>query len=474
LISLDQELFTVGIRLLSAYLRQSGYIVQCVFIPLEFSGKVAKGKFRHAYSDSALSQLAQLCSDSDLIGISLLTNHFMQAVQITETLHRLHLSAPIIWGGIGPTVEPDECILHADLICVGEGEDTLLELVQRLSRKQPYTDIAGLWIREGEEIIRNVDRPLRQDLDSLPLPDYSCQDHHIIVRDQIIPLTSEVLTSFQGERYRPGSKGINYPILSSRGCPFDCSYCCNSVFERMYQGQRRLRWRGTESIIQELLQTQSQLGKINTVFFVDDNFTARPLKDLQSFCAMYKQRIGLPFFCQVSPLTVSSEKIETLLDAGCVKLTMGVETANERIAALYNRSKAHAATPNAIRLIESFRDRMKYPPTFQFIIDNPYETLEETLETLNLALSLERPWNNPIYSLILFPGTPIYNKALEDGLIQNKSIQVYGRNWLEQSQPYFQLWIALYRRNIPRSLLKWMLRPALVRLFCSDSANSRI
>jgi radical SAM superfamily enzyme YgiQ (UPF0313 family) len=241
----------------------------------------------------------------------------------------------------------------------------------------------------------------------------------------------------------------------------------------MYQGQRRLRWRGTESIIQELLQIQSQLGKINNVFFVDDNFTARPLKDLQSFCAMYKKKIGLPFFCQVSPLTVSSEKIETLLDAGCVKLTMGVETANERIAGLYNRSKAHAATPNAIRLIESFRDRMKYPPTFQFIIDNPYETMDETLETLNLALSLERPWNNPIYSLILFPGTPIYNKALEDGLIQNKSIQVYGRNWLEQSQPYFQFWIALYRRNIPRILLKWMLKPALVHLFCSESAKSQ-
>ena len=172
--------------------------------------------------------------------------------------------------------------------------------------------------------------------------------------------------------------------------------------------------------------------------------------------------------CQVSPLTINEERIQILLDAGCNNITMGVETANEHIAAMYNRSHMHKANERAIQLIEKYRNRLNRPPTYQFIINNPYESIEQILETLNFALKLPRPWDNPIYSLMLFPGTQIYEKAKKDGLIKDKYKQIYARDWHDHDRPYFQIWIRLYKAQFPVGLLKIMLAPPLVNLMTAQ------
>jgi radical SAM superfamily enzyme YgiQ (UPF0313 family) len=138
---------------------------------------------------------------------------------------------------------------------------------------------------------------------------------------------------------------------------------------------------------------------------------------------------------------------------------------------MYERAKSHAAVPGAISVIERYRKRMPLSPSYQFIIDNPYETIEESIETLQLAVSLPRPWSNPIYSLMLFPGTPLYEKALSDGLIKSKRFEVYGKNWLDQSRPFFQFWVRLYRANLSPLLLRLLLAPWLVRLLSSHFAD---
>jgi hypothetical protein len=115
---------------------------------------------------------------------------------------------------------------------------------------------------------------------------------------------------------------------------------------------------------------------------------------------------------------------------------------------------------------------MLLPPTYQFIIDNPYETLDETLDTLQLAASLPRPWHNPVYSLMLFPGTPLYERAMQDGLITDKYSQIYGRNWLDQSKPFFQFWVRLYKANIPPILLRILLWSWIARLLTSNFADT--
>ena len=216
---------------------------------------------------------------------------------------------------------------------------------------------------------------------------------------------------------------------------------------------------------------QEKIAPIECVIMVDDNLTARPNSKLKEFCQLYKKKIGISYFAQVSPLTINDEKMETLLDSGCIKVVMGIETGNQRVARMYDREKSHAAVTQAISIVEKYRNLMPLPPSYQFIIDNPYETIEESIETLRLAVSLPRPWDNPIYSLMLFPGTPLYEKALSDGLIKSKWSEVYTKDWLDQSKPFFQFWIRLYRANMPSLVLRLLLVPWLVRVLSSQFAD---
>jgi len=471
LISLEPEVYSYGLRILSSCLREKRHHTGIVFV-LPESLRNHEEKFKIRYNHKTLHNILRLCQDSSLIGISLMSNQFMQAIQITKFLKAHNVKAPIVWGGVQPTVEPEECLKFADIVCLGEGEGALTELADRLERDEPCLDIKNMWFKTDSGIVRNELRPLIQNLDTIPFPDYSCENHFIIEGGNVTKLTTQALKSFQGERFRGDGKSIPYMFMTSRGCPFSCTYCGNSVYKRLYSGQKLLRWRSSQNIVDELKMINRTLGPISYVYMVDDNFTARPTERLREFCSLYKKEVGIPFFAQVSPLTITEEKMDLIFEAGCSHVTMGVETANSRVAEIYNRTREHKALPAAIALVEKYRSRMAPPPTYQFIIDNPYETTEEMVDTLRLALSFPRPWHNPIYSLMLFPGVPLYEKALTDGIVIDKNAQIYTRNWLSQSKPFFQLWIRLYHKNVSPALLRGLLSRLIVTAMTSDPAGA--
>jgi radical SAM superfamily enzyme YgiQ (UPF0313 family) len=416
-----------------------------------------------------LQEIKLICERSDLIGISLMTNQFVQASMITKFLKEQGVRAPIIWGGIHPTVEPESCLDYADMVCIGEGEDALIELLNCMESGNTYWETRNIWFKRGQAIIRNSLRPLIQNPDTIPFPDYSCRDHYIAQGEHIDELTRDRFVHFKGERFNGDGKAIHYPIMTSRGCPYNCTYCCNDIYHQLYPKQKQLRWRSIENIINELKTIQREVSPISFVYIVDDNFTARSLNDLKEFGRRYRAEIGIPFFCQCSPLTISDDRMEILLEAGCAKITMGVETGSERIAKMYNRERFHNAVPNAIAIIEKYRDRMPNPASYQFIIDNPFETVDETLETLKIAVGLRKPWNSPIYSLMLYPGTTLYKTAMQSGLITDKYSQIYCRDWLDQSKPFFQFWVRLYRANYPSLLLRILLKPWIAKLLTSNA-----
>ena len=307
LISLDQELYCIGIRLLSAYLRRAGHRVQCIFLARQNDKNVRAPKFQALYSPSLLDEVRSLCADSGLIGLSLMTNQFLQAVNVTEYLKGRGIGAPIIWGGVHPTVAAEACLRYADMVCLGEGEEALLELVDRMEHGRSYLDTRNIWFNSGHGIIRNPLRPLVQELDGLPFPDYECDWHFLLQGDHIEPLRRDRLVGYRGERYRAQEGGIHYPILTSRGCPFACTYCCNSAYQRLYPHERRLRWRSADSVVGELRMVREKIGPLALVSIVDDNFTARTEEELRIFCQRYQAEIAVPFACQCSPLTITAE-----------------------------------------------------------------------------------------------------------------------------------------------------------------------
>jgi radical SAM superfamily enzyme YgiQ (UPF0313 family) len=472
LISLDYELYCAGIRILSACLKKAGHEVQCMFLPPRRKIKNKRISTAH-FSDIVCQQIYDICKTSELIGLSLMTNQFFPAIQLTIALKKM--GAPrIIWGGIQPTIEPDECLRYADIVCLGEGEGAITDLAENMSGGKDYLRVKNLWFKLDGKIVRNDLRPLVGNLDEIPLPDYSCEGHFIVEEENIKPLIVEKVLHYEGKRFKQDKKGIRYPIMTSRGCPYSCTYCCNNVFEKLYPGQKRLRWRSAENVVGELKMIQRELGPISFVIFVDDNFTARPVKELSEFCAIYKEKINVPFFCQCSPLTISAERLDILLDSGCQKISMGIETANSRIAEMYNRKHFHKAVPKAISLLENYRSKMPMPPSYQFIVDNPYEDIEETLDTLKMAVGLKRPWDNPIYSLMLFPGTSMYEKAKGDGLIKDKTVQIYTKDWNEWANPIIRMWIRLYRSNMFPRVLRFVIYKKLYKIMARSFERRKV
>ncbi len=470
LLSLDRELLCFGIRTLSACLKNAGHDVRLIFL-MPDADIASKDKYRTLYSSALLDRLSLLCKDSDLIGISLMSNQFIQAIDVTKGLKFRGISSPVLWGGIQPTVEPEECLAYADAVCLGEGEGAIVEIADKMAKKDAYWDTMNIWCKKSDGIVRNPIRPLIQDLDSVPYPDYSFHTHYISQNDEIIELKKEGFIEFQGERFKSRDGKIVYMLMTSRGCPYNCTYCANSVYKNMYARQKMVRWRSAENVIGEIKTIQQQIAPVSYVYMVDDNFTARPEKSLRFFCEKYKQEINVPFFAQVSPLTIDDKKMKILFDNGCAHITMGVETASARVADIYNRSKAHRAMKKAISAVEKYRHLQTPPPTYQFIIDNPYETIDEMRQTLKMACSFPRPWHNPIYSLMMFPGTPIFHKAMADGILTDKYSQIYGRNWRSQSNPYYQIWIKLYHANVHPLILRAMLMKWVVQLFTSRWSN---
>ena len=134
LISIYPDIQSFGIRTVSACLKKEGHDVDLFFLTREF---------RERYHKKTMDDLVKLTKGSDLIGISLMSNFWDNAVQITTKLKE-HYNTPIVWGGTHATVRPDECLDYADMVCIGEGEEALVELTRKMTKGQNYYDTKGM------------------------------------------------------------------------------------------------------------------------------------------------------------------------------------------------------------------------------------------------------------------------------------------------------------------------------------------
>ena len=137
-----------GLRTISACLKQAGHDVDLIFLLKEFHKK---------YSETAMNNLVKLTKGSDLAGISLMTNFFDNAIQVTQKL-RNNYDFPILWGGIHPTIRPEESLNHADMVCIGESEETIVELADKIQNKQYYYDLKGMGFNDKGKKIVNPSR----------------------------------------------------------------------------------------------------------------------------------------------------------------------------------------------------------------------------------------------------------------------------------------------------------------------------
>ncbi len=392
------KIHAYGVRILSSCLKQIGCRVEIVFLPRRL-GEI--------YSEKTLAQIGEIAAPADLIGVSLMTDDFENAVRITERL-KSRCKAPILWGGLHATIEPDACLEHADMVCVGEGEDAIVDLASKMRSGEDYGNVAGIWHRNGSSITKNPLRPLISDLDRLPYPDYECGTHYVLHEGEVQPLSDGLMRACIQEYYL---------TLTSRGCPYRCSYCWNHGYAKLFPGHHKVRKRSVDNVIGELRGAARAFPFLELICIDDDAFFMRSDDEIEEFSSKYRSEVGAPLWVTgASPSTVSGRKLNLLAGAGLTALRMGIQSASPKTRKLYRRPETNATTLQAIRLIESYAEKIKRRQ-FDIILDNPWESDDDLRTTLRFLSKLQVPCELIIFPLQFYPGTDLLQKAKQEGLL---------------------------------------------------------
>jgi radical SAM superfamily enzyme YgiQ (UPF0313 family) len=349
----------LGAVLLSTILRERGYNVK-------------------TFIEDLASPDWSFIKSSDLVCISTVTSTAIKAYRIGKQLKALNI--PVIMGGAHPTFLPDEALEYADFVIRGEGEYSLVELLESMEKGVPaLRDIKGLSYRDREgENVHNPSRAFIEDLDSLPIPDFSLVHN-----------------------WTPSN---TYPISTSRGCPYDCSFC--SVI-RMFG--RRYRFKCVEASLEELKYAAS--ASRATKFIVDDNFTANKARAKEILKGMIAEKIKTRWSAQVRTDVASDpELLRLMADSGCHTLFIGFESVNPRTLEEYNKNQDLGDIISCIKTVRYHGIHIHG----MFVIGAETDDVETIHETVDFAKELGID-TVQIMILTPLPGTPLFNDMMKGG-----------------------------------------------------------
>lgn len=411
LISFTDDIYCIGPRRIASQLKRHGFRVHLIFLrATDFWGQTRQRLQTKYYNndlpESTYKQLIEIVKDSAIIGLSVWTHQAEQATLVTRRL-REELGVPVVWGGIHPTSYPEEAIGVADGICMGEGESSFLQVVRALDEGGDYRRTPGFWFQDNGRVIRNAGEPLIEDLDEIPFMDFEFEQHFVNDQGTLKRMDLALMKKYYGAKLW---------TMFSQGCPYKCTFCSNDVLIDLDQGYRRFRKHSVGFFLAEIDYILSKYPHIQNVVIDDDAFMFLPLKVIQEFAAAYKERFDIPFFVTgVIPASIEERKFEALIDAGMVKLRIGVQSGNERIMReVFVRPRHDEKIFAGSEIVYKNRRRMA-PVQYDLIVDNPWEHPEELKDTLRLVAALKPPYSFTVSSLTLLPGTTIHRMGEEAG-----------------------------------------------------------
>lgn len=392
---------SIAIEILGSVLKRDGHRVSLAFDPGLFDDKqyLDIPLLKKAFSRRSDVVREIIDSSPDLVCFSVGTDNYRWACEVASTV-RERTSAPIIFGGIHATAVPERVIKNpfVDMVCVGEGEEALSELARSIESGQNDTTIRNIWFKDRAtgQVIRNPVRPLIQDLDSVPYPDKSLFERHIPIR------------------------GGKYMMMTSRGCPYQCSYCYNNVLRRsVYGGEKRyVRQRSVESVIGELKEMKARYGFSN-IAFMDDCFVANR-RWFREFSRRYMEEIGLPYSCMAYTGQVDDEMGELLKASGCNRMMFGVQTMDRKTRE--EVLKRSFETDEKIRKAIEVCDRLSIPYSLDHIFGTPFASPEEHERTAAFY-SRTRAIRVCCYALFYYPRTGITEDGLKAGILDRRAVE---------------------------------------------------
>lgn len=342
----------------------------------------------------------RLTDDLLFVGITSHTGPMIHGGIHIGRIVKAHSNVPVVWGGVHPTLAAENTLTEpsADICIIGEGEQTALELAAALAHGAPLDEIPGLAFRKNGIVFKTAQRALL-DPDDWPDPPYDLVDM---------------------KNYLPDYEGrLSLFFQASRGCPFSCGFCYNDPFNR-----RKYRKLSTDTVLRRL-RTLKRNTDFQDVYFVDDNFFV----DLEWAMTIAKGLFELDLSWQVQGIDVGAllrmedGYIDQIRKFGCRRLTVGVETASDRMRRLVGK---HGTRQDVIRAISRFQnaDMIVYA---SFLLGYPTETLDEIRQTVNLALTLTGKYDyvrcSPFYSYSPYPGTRGCIAAVEEGYTPPETLE---------------------------------------------------
>ncbi len=309
--------------------------------------------------------------NSDIVCISTITPTAIRAYELADRLRKSGIT--VIIGGAHPSFLPEEALEHADYVVRGEGDYTLPELIEYIKNARHSVEtIHGISYKDASgNIIHNPSRPLLKDMDILPEPDFSLVH---------------------------GWKPTNvYPVSTSRGCPFDCKFCSViQIFGRKY------RFKSVDATLKELRHVAS-VSK-STVFFVDDNFTAKKDRTKAILKGMIDEGIKVGSSAQVrTDIAKDSELLRLMAEAECDIVYVGFESINPKTLELYNKKQNVDEIVNCIKAVKDHGIRIHG----MFVLGADTDNVDTIKATTDFAIKLNI---DTIQFMILtpLPGTPVF------------------------------------------------------------------
>ncbi|MFH1382040.1 MAG: radical SAM protein [Chloroflexota bacterium] len=332
-------------------------------------------------------EVLSLVKGTDVVGLTAMTPTIGAALKIAGYIKKNNPDLTVILGGSHATLLPEETLDSTsaiDIIVKGEGENTILQLLQALAQKQPIDNIPGICYKKDGRMISHSP-PTDTDLDSLPFLAY-----HLLL----------------WQRYRPHPPhGRAYPftaMITSRGCPYHCSYCSKPIFGTKFRAQSAAR------VVSELAYHVKRFG-VKEIAFYDDVFTLDKKRAYTIADEIMKAGIKINWTCETRVNLVDKDLLRHMKQAGCYAIAYGIESASPEILALLDKGISLEQVEAAVRITqEAGLQTIGY-----FMFGSPGESPATIRRTIQFAKKLKLDFAQ--FSITTpFPGTKLYELYLKD------------------------------------------------------------
>jgi radical SAM superfamily enzyme YgiQ (UPF0313 family) len=405
LAAIDEEARPLSIRVLGAYAESLGVRTTLLVI----LRKLAAYGSPVACTDSEVRQLAGFLKTENVthVGFYLMTASLRPYANLVGRLREAGFNGVIMAGGVHPTLCPEESLVPGATYAVhGPGELPLRLLFEGAAP----ASIPGLVWRDGERVVVNRQASAqRLALDDIPFPIFRFDRDLILVDGKLQPFTWKMHSR------HASWNGRVYDTVTSRGCVYRCSYCCNVYGAPVYRAS-------VDRIVRELRNLREAHPRIRGVNIHDDSFFAGSEEWVRDFCTRMREEVALPFIVRMIPRFVTPERVELLKSGGLRYVTMGLEGSTRINRVLFNRKEDGNSFVKAARAVLA----AGLPLSIDYIIHNPYETEDDLREVATTLNALPRPnWWIVSLSLTPFPGTPLYARCARDRMLDRFATDAY-------------------------------------------------